>query len=109
MALLNYKLDPAFYITSPHLSFDAMLRKTWGKLEIVSEPAMFEMIDGAIRGGVAMITTRYLRAKKEGMGELYDANKPASTIKGLEANNLYGGPCLNPFQMDSSHGSQSQS
>ena len=21
MALLNYKLDPAFYITSPHLSF----------------------------------------------------------------------------------------
>ncbi len=49
MALLNYKLDPAFYITSPHLSFDAMLRKTRGKLELISDPAMFEMIDGGIR------------------------------------------------------------
>ena len=67
MALLNYRLDPAFYITSPHLSFDAMLRKTWGKLELISEPAMFEMIDEGIRGGVAMITTRYARANKEGM------------------------------------------
>ena len=45
MALLNYRLDPAFYITSPHLSFDAMLRKTWGKLELISDPAIFEMID----------------------------------------------------------------
>ena len=67
-----------------------MLRKTWGKLELISDPAMFEMIDGGIRGGVAMITTRYSRANNEGMGELYDATKPASTIKGLDANNLYG-------------------
>ena len=55
MALLNSKLDPAFYITSAHLSFDGMLRKTWGKLELISDPAMFEMIDGGIRGRVAMI------------------------------------------------------
>ena len=37
-----------------------------------------------------MITTRYARANNEGMGELFDATKPASTIKGLDANNLYG-------------------
>ena len=66
-----------------------MLRKTWAKLELISDPAMFEMIDGGIRGGVAMISTRYARANNEGMGELYDATKPASTIKGLDANNLY--------------------
>ena len=51
---------------------------------------MFEMIDGGIRGGVAIITTRYARANNEGMGELYDPTKPTSTIKGLDANNLYG-------------------
>ena len=49
MAFLNYKRDPAFYLTSPHLSVDAMLRKTWCKLELISDPAMFEMIDGGIR------------------------------------------------------------
>ncbi len=58
MALLNFKLDSALYITSQHLSFDALLRKTWGKLELISDPAIFEMIDGGIRGGVAMITNR---------------------------------------------------
>ncbi len=28
MSRNTYKLDPAFYLTSPHLLFDAMLRKT---------------------------------------------------------------------------------
>ena len=65
-----------------------MLRKTWGKLELISDHAMFEMIDGGIRGGVAMITTRYARANNEGMCELFDPTKPTSTIKGLDANNL---------------------
>ncbi len=93
----NYKLDPAFYFTSTNLAFDAMLRKTWGKLELISDPAMFEMIDGGIRAGVAMITTRYGRAKNGGMGELYDETKPASTIKGLDANNLYGWAMSQPL------------
>ena len=31
---------------------------------------MFDMINGGIRGGVALITTRYARANNEGMGEL---------------------------------------
>ena len=64
--------------------------KTWGRLELISDPAMFEMIDGGIRGGVAMIKSRYAHANNEGMGELYAPNKPTCTIKGLDANNLYG-------------------
>ena len=108
MALLNYKLDPAFYITSPHFSFDAMLRKTWGKLELISDPAMFEMIDGGIRGGVAVITTRYARANNEGTGERYDATNLPLQSRDWTRTISADGPCLNPYQMGSSRGSQSQ-
>ncbi len=44
-----------------------------------------------------MITTRYARANNEGMGELYDPTKPTSTIKGLDANNLYGWAMSQPL------------
>ena len=44
-----------------------------------------------------MITSRYARANNEGMGELFDPTKPTSTIKGLDANNLYGWAMSQPL------------
>ena len=31
----NYGLDPAYYVSAPHLSWDAMLKATWCKLELI--------------------------------------------------------------------------
>jgi len=88
-AHLNYWLDPAHYITSPGLSFDAMLRTTKVQLELISDAKMFEMIDSGIRGGVAMISTRLARANNKAMGDdLFNPNEPESYIKGYDANNL---------------------
>lgn len=36
ISLQNYKLDPAQYMTAPALSRDAMLRKTWVILELLT-------------------------------------------------------------------------
>ena len=72
------------------MSWDAMLKITGVSLELISDPAMFEMIDSGIRGGVAMITTRYAHANNAATGKDYDNTKPKSWIKGLDANNLYG-------------------
>ena len=90
MALTTYKLDRAFMLTSSHLSFDAMLRKSLGKLELISDPAMFQMIEGGISGSSPMITTRFGHANNEGIGQLDEPCKPVSTIKGLDAKNLSG-------------------
>ena len=90
MCLTTYGLDPAYYVSAPQLSWDAMLKITGVSLELVSDPAMFQMIDSGIRGGVSMITTRYALANNERMGDEYDLNKTKSSIKGLDANNLYG-------------------
>ena len=101
ITLSLYKLDPAFYITSPHLSFDAMLRHTGVNLDLLSDPAMFAMFDSGIRGGVAMISKRYAKANNPQMGDDLDESSAQSTIKGLDANNLYGHAMTSTFRMDS--------
>ena len=89
IGLDKYKLDPAYYISAPQLSLDAALKKTNAKLELISDPAMFAMIDDGMRGGVAMISKRYARANNP-LVEGYDPTKPRTWIKGFDANNLYG-------------------
>ena len=48
----NYKLDPAWYYTSPGLAWDAMLKMTGVELELLSDPQMYLMIENGIRGGM---------------------------------------------------------
>ena len=61
----HYKLDPAHYVSSPQLSWDAMLLFTGCNLEMISDPEIFVLVDNGIRGGVAMISHRYAKAKNE--------------------------------------------
>ena len=41
VCLKNYKLDPAHYVGAPGLAFDAMLKLTKVKIELISDPDMF--------------------------------------------------------------------
>ena len=50
-----YKLDPCHYFTSPGLSWDAMLKMTNIKLELMTEIDMFQFIEKGMRGGVSYI------------------------------------------------------
>ena len=47
-----YGLDPAWYFTSPGLAWDAMLKITKVKMELIIDPDMVLMVDKGIRGGV---------------------------------------------------------
>ena len=86
----NYKLDPAHYVSSPHLSWDAMLNMTKCNLQLLSDTEMFRMMDDNLRGGVCMITKRHARANNPRLGAKYDPMKPTSHIMYWDANNLYG-------------------
>ena len=48
----NYKLDPAWYYTVPGLAWDACLKKTEVRLELLNDIDMLLMIEKGIRGGV---------------------------------------------------------
>ena len=51
-----YKLDPCHYVTSPGLSWDAMLKMTSIKLELMTDIDMFQFIEKGMRGGVSYST-----------------------------------------------------
>ena len=76
-------------MSAAQLSFDAALKKTNVHLDLISDPAMFTMIDSGIRGGISMISNRYAHANNPLVAG-YDESKPKSWIKGLDENNLYG-------------------
>ena len=84
-----YKLDPCHYFTSPGLSWDAMLKMTNIKLELMTDIDMFPFIEKGMRGGVSYITNRYGNANNKYMKE-YDEKATLKYIMSLDANNLYG-------------------
>ena len=100
VCLENYHLDPAFYFTAPGLAWDACLKMTKVKLELLTDYDMLMMVEKGIRGGVSMISTRYGRANNTYMKD-YDPDKPTKFIPYLDANNLYGWAMSKPLPTDS--------
>ena len=84
-----YKLDPCHYFTSPGLSWDAMLKMTDIKLELMTDIDMFQFIEKGMRGGISYIANRYGKANNKYM-KTYDDKAPSKYIMYLDANNLYG-------------------
>ena len=87
--LQYYKLDPCHYFTSPGLSWDAMLKMTNIKLELMTDIDMFQFIEKGMRGGISYIANRYGKANSKYMRE-YNEKAASKYIMYLDANNLYG-------------------
>ena len=79
-----YNLDPAHYYTSPGLAWDACLKETGQKLQLLHDYDMLMMFERGIRGGISHISKRYGQANNKYM-ENYDQNKPSSYIQYLDA------------------------
>ena len=84
-----YRLDPCHYFTSPGLSWDAMLKMTGIRLELMTDIDMYQFIEEGIRGGVSYIANRYGKANNKYIID-YDKNAPSKYIMYLDAINLYG-------------------
>ena len=92
-----YGLDPAHYFTTPNFAWDAMLKVTDVKLDLLTDYNMHLMIEQGLRGGIAMITHRHAEANNPYMKEAYDDAKEHSYISYLDANNLYGQAMVQPL------------
>ena len=84
-----YKLDPCHYFTSPGLSWDAMLKMTNIKLELITDINMFQFIEKGMRGGISYIANRYGKANNKYIKK-YDEKAPSKYVMYLDANTLYG-------------------
>ena len=86
--LIYYILHPCHYFTSPGLSWDAMLKMTNIKSELMTNVDMFQFIEKGVRGGVSYIANKYGKANNKYMKE-YVEKAPSKYITYLDANNLY--------------------
>ena len=88
MCLKIYELDLLHFVSAPGLAWQACLKKTGVKLELITDYDMILMIEKGIRGGICQATHRYAKANKKYMKN-YAKNIESSYIEHLDANNLY--------------------
>ena len=84
-----YGLYPYHYFSSPGLSWDAMLKMTGIKLDLISDIDMHLFIEKGMRGGISYISKRYSKTNNKYM-KCYDSSEESKFIMYLDANNLYG-------------------
>ena len=84
-----YELDPAHFLSLPGLAWQACLKKTNVKLELLTDCDMLLMVEEGIRGGICHAIHRHAKANNKYMKN-YDKNKESPYIQYLDANNLYG-------------------
>ena len=85
----TYELDPVHFLSSPRLGWQACLKKTNMKLELLTDNDMLIMEEKGIRGGVCNATLKYAEANNKYMKD-YDENIASSFLEYIDANNLCG-------------------
>ncbi|XP_047985628.1 uncharacterized protein LOC125226449 [Leguminivora glycinivorella] len=88
-SLKHYNLDPAYYVSAPNLSWDAMLLFTDVKLQLIHDLEVYQMIERGIRGGLAQCSLRNSKANNKYTPD-FDTSRPTSYLMYLDCNNLYG-------------------
>ena len=85
----NFQLDPLHFYTAPGLTWQAALRMTKVKLQLLREVEMYQFVESAIRGGTSLITKRWVLARNKHLPN-YSSSEPSNYLWYIDANNLYG-------------------
>ena len=64
-----YELDPAHFLSAPGLAWQACLKKTGVKLELLIDHDMLMLVEKGIRGGIRQAIYRYGKANNKYMGK----------------------------------------
>ena len=85
------KLDPAKFLSAPGLAWQAALKNTKVKSDLLNNIGMLLKVEKGIRGGICHSIYRYAKANNNYTKD-YDKNKELSYLRYWDANNLYGQP-----------------
>ena len=88
MCLEIYEVDPTYFVSAPGLAWQAWLKKTGVKLELLAY-YMLLMVEKGNSGRICQATHRYSKKNNKYMNK-YDKEIDSSYIEYLDANNFYG-------------------
>ena len=94
-----YDLDPSNFLTRARLAWQACLKESKAKLQLLTDIDMLLMVEKGIRGRICHATHRYAKANYKYMKN-YDKNIESSFLEFLDANNLYGGAMSQKLQVN---------
>ena len=83
-----YHLDLVKLLSAPALAWQAALKETEVKLELLTDIDMLLMVEKKIGGGICHEIHQYAKTNNKYMKD-YDQNKESSYLKYWDINNLY--------------------
>ena len=89
MCLGIYELKPARFLTASGLGWQATLKNTGVKLDLLINTDMLIMVENGIRGGICLIIYRLQKANNKYM-KYYHQNKESSNLKYWDVTSFYG-------------------
>ena len=87
MCAKTYELNPSKFLSAARLAWQAALKKTEVKLELLADIDMLLMVEKGIRGGTCHAIYRYVKANDKYMKD-YGKKKESSYFIYWDANNL---------------------
>jgi len=84
----SHRLDCLHFVTIPSLAWAMALKHTDAKLDLITDPQAYLMIENSMRGGIATINKRYACANNHLLVD-FDPSKENKFITYLDANSLY--------------------
>jgi hypothetical protein len=84
-----YGLNINHYLSTPALSWDAMLKQTSIQLEYIRDPEKIAFLNDSIRGGICQVNEHLSTANNKFIKN-YDSKQQSSYIISADFNNLYG-------------------
>ena len=83
-----HRIDPSYFLSAPELAWQACLKKTEVKLELLTDYQMLLMIKEGIRAGMCQSTHKCAKANNNYIKN-YDKKIESSYLTYLDASNLY--------------------
>ena len=91
-----YNLDPCHYISSPKLSWGAMVKMREVKLYVTADIDLYQVIEKDMKGRKHYMAQNYSKENNQYV-ESYDKDKIFAYIIYIDANNLYGLEMIQDF------------
>ena len=82
--IADYNLVPAHYFSSLHFTYDAFLRYSGVKLDLLTDINQYFCLERGIQGGLSMVAKRYVKLNHSKIPG-YNSSKPTVHILDLDA------------------------